>query len=169
MRTEGGGQRRRIGGKEGGQLHALPTWYLDNSRLRSRLSAQIEYGPDYGSPHAMDNKESLVAVLEKGGVQVTLVDTPSHIEGWRPKLMTGCETAQALPCNSDSDVGKLIRKATGAGEGARVVWAQIGRVFDTLVEHAKERVDERAGTVAPLGEERKQQLCRSVTGEERNT
>jgi len=73
----------------------------------------------------------------------------------------------------DSEAGKLIRDALGAGggdgadgadggDGPAVVVCQIGRVFETHVQHAESRVDVKRGRVDELGEERREQLERRV-------
>lgn len=126
---------------------------------------QIEYGPDYGMPGMDDSKLSLATLLEEGGAELTIIDSAENLSRYRGKFLAESR-AKGVECTDDKLVGRAIREALGdAGaldRAPQVVWAQIGRVFETHVQQSEERVDMEAGTVAPLGQERHDKLCRRV-------
>lgn len=126
---------------------------------------KIEYGPDYGMPGMDDSKLSLATLLEEGGAELTIIDSAENLSRYRGKFLAESR-AKGVECTDDKLVGRAIREALGdAGaldRAPQVVWAQIGRVFETHVQQSEERVDMEAGTVAPLGQERHDKLCRRV-------
>ena len=132
---------------------------------------KIEHGPTYGIPEVDQERKSLVVALEQKGVRVSVVDQAINFQSYRDKHFAQSR-ADILACDDDKVFGKYLIQATtglsvesstGGPSPRRFVFGQLGRIFETLVKQAEERVNEEKGEVAARDTARTEELCRRVS------